>query len=141
MKKKFLYFILSFIFFSSWIINTSVPQVNTPPLSPEQAKVINPLRKINEGWNKKDMELFMSAYHEKAIIQGLGGAKVDKARFRRIQPNFGEPHVSYDVEKIEIKGEKATIECIMKTGSMVIPRKFDLVKEGEVWLIIGQWLR
>lgn len=130
---------LFLLFFCS--MNTSLSQVSTPSLSPEEAEVVKPIKKVAEGWNKKDMELFMSAYHENAIIQGLGGARVDKERFRKILVNFGEPHISYDVEKIEITGEKATIECIMKMGSRVVPRKFDVVKQGESWLIIGQWLR
>ncbi len=134
---------LSSLFFllSLCITDISVSQVNTPPLSPEEAEVIKPLQRIVEGWYKKDMELVMSAYHEKAIIEMSAGGKVNKDRLRRIL-QLGSVPLSYDVEKIEITGgEKANIEATQKFGGQVIPRKFDLVKHGDVWLIIGLWLR
>ncbi|MDI6763657.1 MAG: nuclear transport factor 2 family protein [Thermodesulfobacteriota bacterium] len=134
--------LFSFICISLFVTNVSQSQVNTPPLSPEEAEVIKPLQKFVECWYKRDIELCMSTYHEKAVIVTASGAKVDKKGLRRIfASGMGDIHMSYNVEKIEITGDKATIECIMKWGSKDIPRKIDLVKQGDVWLVIGYWLR
>ncbi len=134
--------VFSFICISLFVANLSQSQVNTPSLSPEEAEVIKPLEKFVEGWYKKDIELCLSAYHDKAVIVTASRAKVDKKGLRRIfGSGMGDIHMSYDVEKIEITGDKATIECMMKWGSSNIPRKIDLVKQGDVWLIIGYWIR
>jgi hypothetical protein len=139
MKRSTLLFL--FVFLSMCVTNISISQVvNTPPLSPEEAEAVKPLKKTVEGWHKKDMELFMSAYHEKAIIEMSGGGKVNKDKLRKIL-HLGGVDMSVDVEKIEITGEKATILGITKLGGKVIPRKLDLVKQGDSWFIIGQWLR
>lgn len=138
--KKFTIFSL-FVFFSLLVTDISLSQVNTPSLSPEEAKVVKPLVKIVEGWDKKDMELFMSAYHEKAVIETAAGTKVNKDGLKKIlKQGMGGIHLSYDVEKIEITGDKASIECVLKWGDRIIPRKFDLIKQEDSWLIIGQWL-
>ena len=39
----------------------------------------------------------------------------------------GSPNLSYDIKKIEISGDKATVECIQRFGNKTFPRKFDLV--------------
>jgi len=131
-----------FVSFCLILTNVSYSQVNTQPLTSEEAEVIKPLEKFVEGWYKRDIELCMSAYHEKAVIVTVSGAKVDKKGLRKIFAlGMGGFHMSYDVEKIEITGDKATIECIMKWGNKDIPRKIDLVKERDIWLIIGYWLR
>lgn len=137
--KKFTLFSI-FVFLTMSITDISFSQVNTAPLSSEEKEVVKPLMKIVEGWYKKDMDSVMSAYHEKAIVEITAGGKVDKNRLRSIL-NLGSTNLSYDVEKIEIKGEKATIECTQKFAGKTIPRKIDLVKQEDSWFIIGLWLR
>jgi hypothetical protein len=142
MKKIFMVFVLSLLFLFGLLLNTSLTQVSTPPLSTEEAEVIKPIKKLAEAWFKMDIELYMSAYHEKAIIVTASGAKIDKKGLKKILASgMGGIHMSFNVEKIEITGDKATIECMMKWGNKDIPRKIDLIKEGEVWLVIGYWLR
>lgn len=140
MKKIFMCFVLSLIFLFVLLLNASLAQVSTSlSLSAEEEEVIKPLRTIVDAWYKKDMDLGMSVYHEKAIIEMAGGGKVNKDRLRKILKP-GSPELSYDIQKIEISGDKATVECIQRFGNKTFPRKFDLVKERDTWLIIGQWL-
>ena len=140
MKKISVRFLFSLIFLFILIPNTSFTQVITPQLSAEEEEVVKPLRIIVEAWYKKDIDLGMSVYHEKAIVEMAGGGKVNKDRLRKILKP-GSPDLSYDIQKIEISGDKATVECIQRFGNKTFPRKFDLVKERETWLIIGQWLQ
>jgi len=141
MKRIFIPFIFSLIFFSLLLLNASFAQVTTTlSLTAEEEEVIKPLRTIVDAWYKEDIDLGMSVYHEKAVIELVGGGKVDKERLRKIlRP--GSPSLSYHVEKIEISGEKASIVCTQRFGNKTFPRKFDLVKEGGTWLIIGYWLQ
>ncbi len=134
MKKLISPFLFIFLSLCA-IVNTSLPQVNTPPLSPEEAEVVKPFERIVESWHKKDVELWMSAYHDKAVIELTAGGKMSKDELRKYF-KFGENAPLYKIEKINISGDKATAECILKEGKRVIPMKFDLVKEGGAWLII-----
>jgi len=137
--KKLVFFGL-FILISFCITDISLSQVSTPPLSPEEAEVVKPLERIVESWYKKDLELWMSAYHNKATIEVTAGGKMSKDKLRKYF-KFGENAPLYKVEKIEIKGDNATAECTCKEGDRVIPMKFDLVKEGGSWLIMRRQLR
>jgi hypothetical protein len=141
MKRIFMRFIFSLIFLSILLLNASLAQVTTTlSLTAEEEEVIKPLRTIVDAWYKEDIDLGMSVYHEKAVIELVGGGKVNKERLRKIlRP--GSPSLSYHVEKIEISGGKASIECTQRFGNKTFPRKFDLVKEGGTWLIIGYWLQ
>jgi len=128
------------IFLSFCITDSSLSQLSTPPLSPEEAEVVKPFKKIVEASQKKDVELWMSAYHDKATIEITSGGKMSKDKLRKYF-KFGKHASMYEVEKIEIKGDKATAECVCKEGDRVIPMKFDLVKEGGSWLIMKRSLR
>ncbi len=141
MKKIFMWFVFSLIIVFIFLLNDSLAQVTISlSLSAEEEEVIKPLRTVVDAWHKKDIELMMSVYHEKAIIELVAGGKVNKERLRKIlRP--GSPNLSYDIKKIEISGDKATVECIQTFGNKTFPRKFDLVKEEDSWLIIGQWLQ
>ena len=138
--KKFI--LLSLFALLPFAASISTSQVNTPPLSPEETEVVKPFQSLVNGWYKQDLELYMSAYHEKAEIETTTRRKISKDTLRKVVKLEGNISCIIEIEKIQIKGNIANVNCTVKTGDQVVPMIYNLIKETDGhWFIIRRQIR
>jgi hypothetical protein len=110
------------------------------PKSPDEAAVKEILIKWESTWNSQDVQGNLSLWnHASKIKYGKDRKVASKNEYSKILPERmnAVPSIKLGVPKIKLSGNKANAIVNMSMGSYQAPTTYHLVKENNIWSIIG----
>ena len=137
-NRIFIIFLISFalIAFTSCVTTLQ----NYKPKFPDEAAVKEILVKWESTWNSQDVQEHLSLWNRAAKIKyGKDRKIVSKNEYSNILPERMNTHPSIKLgaPKIKLSGTKADATVNMSMGSYQAPTTYHLVKENNIWSIIG----